>query len=850
MAPADVQQPNMSDPFASFGAPPQQGQQNGYDDPWASMNQQPPHGSPQGMPPAPQQVPLTDPWGNMNQSAPSMPPQELPSMPPQAPPSMPPAPPTEDPWASMNTQAPPPALPPQAPQQQPGDPWAMGAAPAPPVPSEQPTVQPIVNMMQPPPQMPPQQPPQPQGAVPTTIQINGAGGYPPSPIGDLSVVAQSEKGPIAPVLGQQVQGRQVLMQQNQQAMMQGQGMMNGHHYQQGMHNVEGMMNDQQMTMQNGGNPFGVAEPNGIMQQQEQSAMQQPPANPFEGDLAGQMKNLSMNQGGGIAMMYNGAPAPSGMAPMSPVEQNASNGMPISNGAPCMSPVEQVVPNVMTFMAPLMPPNGMAPPPACQPPTEPTMTQQPMNGSINLSMNPNMQAPLSPDDNPFAIHSPVVSPGVPLSPQVNDLFGYAFSPMTSPTETQHRASLSPVMPGAVPDMPNLNASTGSNNTDPFGVFGSQQSQAMVPSTAVNDDPFGVFGSSAAPNNSASSDPFGASMLDNSGGAMVLSNQLVDDPFGIFGAPTPVQQQPTSNPPVQSINQQAPTQQAGPWSFAESSSEFQAMGQSSLLSVGNSDEESEAPIELDTNGLPKQGDYYEARVSARSLGAMFYTARDLEDTLLYHMPTNVIDSLKTRPVVAYVAEDSAAFNSGIHLGHCILQVNGIEVADPDKCADVIRHASRPMNIRAYVMPELEVTLAEGKHMVKYDSREIGAPASELEWKAKYVVVGGIVAKPWVINMYRSKKEFDTAVKETHSNYKCSVKVKQFDLRGARIVLRSKDGKPNTVNYHGVWHYFTIVPQKGYPIKISSENLDDLEPVYAAVRRFVRKDMEQRSHGYAWK
>ena len=97
---------------------------------------------------------------------------------------------------------------------------------------------------------------------------------------------------------------------------------------------------------------------------------------------------------------------------------------------------------------------------------------------------------------------------------------------------------------------------------------------------------------------------------------------------------------------------------------------------------------------------------------------------------------------------------------------------------------------------------------------------------------------------------QKEYDTAVKETHSNYKCSVKVKQFDLRGARIILRGNDGKPNTVNYHGLWHYITVLPRKGFPIKISSTSLDDLEPVYAAVRRFVRKDMASRDQSFDWK
>lgn len=258
------------------------------------------------------------------------------------------------------------------------------------------------------------------------------------------------------------------------------------------------------------------------------------------------------------------------------------------------------------------------------------------------------------------------------------------------------------------------------------------------------------------------------------------------------------------------------------------------------------EDETPITLDSNNLPSEGEYYEARINARSLGAMFYTARNLEETLYHKMPANVIDALASRPVVAYVAENSAAHNSGVHLGHVILSVNGHEISDPEYCANMIRSVPRPMNLRCYVPPRMELTLNEGRHLVKYDTKDLEAPKISVEWKRKYVVVGGIVTKPWMMNMFYRKSDYDIAVKEAHAGHKISVKVKQFDLRGARIILKGKDGKPNWIDYPSErkpWYYITILPNKGYPIKISSESLEELEPVYSAVRRFVRKDMEAR-------
>jgi hypothetical protein len=93
---------------------------------------------------------------------------------------------------------------------------------------------------------------------------------------------------------------------------------------------------------------------------------------------------------------------------------------------------------------------------------------------------------------------------------------------------------------------------------------------------------------------------------------------------------------------------------------------------------------------------------------------------------------------------------------------------------------------------------------------------------------------------------QKDYDTAVKETHAGEKVSVKIKQFDLRGAKIIVRSKVGKPNWIHYPGEsapWHYFTILPRRGYPIKISSPSLDELEPVYRAVTSYIKTEIQMK-------
>jgi hypothetical protein len=362
--------------------------------------------------------------------------------------------------------------------------------------------------------------------------------------------------------------------------------------------------------------------------------------------------------------------------------------------------------------------------------------QPPTAAPPAAMPPN--APPSPTQNiQTGTFSPPMSPVNALSPQINaDPFGYCFSPMASPVSGGSNA----IVPNAAPV------------ANPFGVFGGQQppsmpaiasTQAVVPSTALNDDPFGVFG--GGQQQPPSADPFGASLVP-------AVAPMDDDPFGVFSAPDPV-----APPPAQPTAVAAPpVDDVDPWAAAGFG---QAPGTSNVTEAAHSTpqrdipKEEEAPLSLDSNGLPSDGEYYEARVGARSLGVMFYTAREIKDTLLQKVPSNLVDAMASRPIVSYVAKNSAACNAGIHLGHTILEVNGQAVQDAEHCADLIRSTPRPLNVRCFD-PHFEVVLSENKHMVKYDTLEMEAPKSANEWKMKYVVVGGIVANNWTVNMYYSK------------------------------------------------------------------------------------------------
>jgi hypothetical protein len=157
--------------------------------------------------------------------------------------------------------------------------------------------------------------------------------------------------------------------------------------------------------------------------------------------------------------------------------------------------------------------------------------------------------------------------------------------------------------------------------------------------------------------------------------------------------------------------------------------------------------------DESGLPPGGEWYDARIFTPTLGVMFFKPQELTDSLFLNTERGVVDALGDRPVVAFIVEGSSARSAGVELGHVLLKVNGVDVKSPKEASRLIKEGPRPLPLLFYV-PNADVVVAEGEHMVKYDTRETTAPNSAKDWKPKYVVIGGIIAQPWMMNMYRSK------------------------------------------------------------------------------------------------
>jgi hypothetical protein len=495
----------------------------------------------------------------------------------------------------------------------------------------------------------------------------------------------------------------------------------------------GGMQQQPMGM---GAPAPMGQPMGLGAPQQQQQQQQPMPMPMP--MMGQpmpmgMPPPAMNGG------YGQPPAPS---------MGMNSGMNMGMGQPQGQPP---APSMGMNMGQPMG-MGMAPP-APVPVPAPTMNMG-MNG---MNGAPNMAAmvPSAQPSNPYGM--PAAAPPVPAP---SDPWGAA--PPAAPAPV-------PMAAPAIP-APFENAPAPSVSSDPFG------------------SPMGMGGNPApgppvpAPAPMMPSDPWGAPPAQPAPGAIVPApNNAGNDPFGVFNS-TPASPQPPApsmNPNdalsvatsvngghdnQMNLNQGqilAAADGGDPWAdmgFGNAgdgpapvpntapSGGGGLLGDDALVPHSGTSEHKEGE-------LPPGGEWYDARIFTPTLGVMFFKPQELTDSLFLQTDRSLVNTLDDRPVVAFIVEGSSARAAGVELGHVLLKVNGIDVKNPKEASRLIKEGPRPLPLLFYV-PDTTVVVAEGEHMVKYDTRETGAPNSAKDWKPKYVVIGGIIAQPWMMNMYRSK------------------------------------------------------------------------------------------------
>jgi hypothetical protein len=553
--------------------------------------------------------------------------------------------------------------------------------------------------------------------------------------------------------------------------------------------------------------------------------------------------MGMNGGGmGGGMMGGGMAMGNGMG--APAMNTGMGAPPSMGGAPGMAPMSAPAMGMPQYGQPQygQPPapqmagmgGGMAIVPSAQPANPYALNMNPagapaapapgMAGSVSpgsMGMAPGMEQQMQAGSGQQMAPPPFGAPpsmGGPPQPSEPAPVPPEVAPPMPPASSAPPASYG--APPAGPPEPAYGAPPVPQQNDVWGAPPAQPpvgASAVVPVHNTSADPFDVFNSGPGPVPIQDNNPGDvlsvATPTPNPAYTREEVLKAVDDPWSTFGEPAPsVAPTPTPN-------------------------------QGGGASGGLLGDEALAPSSDQKEGeLPAGGEWYDARIFTPTLGVMFFKPQELTDSLFLQTDRSVVDALNDRPVVAFIVEGSSARAAGVELGHVLLKVNGIDVKNPKEASRLIKEGPRPLPLLFYV-PDTTVVVAEGEHMVKYDTRETGAPNSAKDWKPKYCVIGGIIAQPWMLNMYRSKSEYDIAVIETQARRPVSVKVKQFSLQGARI--QNDWQGPQMVKYKNKlhpWKYIVVLPVSRNPIKISSPNLSQLKPVHEGIRRVL---MAQQRH-----
>lgn len=248
-----------------------------------------------------------------------------------------------------------------------------------------------------------------------------------------------------------------------------------------------------------------------------------------------------------------------------------------------------------------------------------------------------------------------------------------------------------------------------------------------------------------------------------------------------------------------------------------------------------------------------DWYEAFIYTKSLGVLFFNAPKLLSSLFLNITNSddddhsqLITIFQNRPVVSYIVEDSPACHAGIQIGSILIKVNGNPVNDSMHAMQLIKSINeRPLSLLFY-RANIKLFIPEGNCLTCYNSSELTIPSYQSKLKMKYVVIGGVISKPWFLSMYKSKAEYDIAVIEIQSACPISVKVKQFCLKDSKVLIQKNEdgynnpqsnfkiGKVSYTDEPRQLYYIVINPSHGYPIKIASTNLSQLTTILNAVKR----------------
>jgi len=205
-----------------------------------------------------------------------------------------------------------------------------------------------------------------------------------------------------------------------------------------------------------------------------------------------------------------------------------------------------------------------------------------------------------------------------------------------------------------------------------------------------------------------------------------------------------------------------------------------------------------LQLQNFRLSNERELYQVIFDADSNGALGMVVQQQDEEI----PGS--DRIREKLVVEMVTQSGAAFHQGITEGSTLIKVNGIDVSERSyvEALGLLKQPTRPLVLE--FERGLGIYTTQG-YCFKAATKSFQPPKRFSAWKLRYYVLGGPVAGSNVLQIYKSKSDFDKIVlsvvsrKPVHQSFKAYLLTNEYHLS----VLKQKhyDSRPAPLDFFSI-------------------------------------------------
>jgi hypothetical protein len=193
------------------------------------------------------------------------------------------------------------------------------------------------------------------------------------------------------------------------------------------------------------------------------------------------------------------------------------------------------------------------------------------------------------------------------------------------------------------------------------------------------------------------------------------------------------------------------------------------------------------------------------------------------------------IRERLVVEMITESGAAAQHGITEGSILLKVNGIEVLDKTyiEALNLLKQPTRPLILE--FEKGLGIYTTQG-YCFKVSTGSLNPPKRFNSWKLRYYVLGGPVAGNNVLQLYKSKSDFDQVVVAVVSRKPVTQKFKAYLLTNeyncSLMKQKRYDSRPSPLEYFSIRRPRARFNKVMHVARIPSDSTDGIRTLHAQI------------------